>query len=521
MISTSNIIFRSVTYASNWCSWLITVPLLTYTCITSDFGTFPGHLDSIAIASNFVCILFGLLMQIHNLPIYLTGLFLMFSWIFLVIGIYHMILSNLAERYGRPHTDYKKMSSSISETVSTPKVELKQQLSLFLGCILPMFGVVATLAMIGAISKESSYLCTTFLNLVSKGVIAFTAMDTHSITLHSIRAQLTSEIAFNQRRREFVRYMFHETRIPLNSFTMGLDSLNTESMDQLDREVVQTMKVSSEYLERSLDSYLVMLDMEEGTFELSPTLFRSALIWEELGNFLNSKYSDKGLSVDIDFSKSKHMPYYLVGDVPCLLFAFRNLLGFALTRCSSPAVIHVEVECRSVHGDEDGDHLITVRFEDTGGPVEEKKLSLMLKPYGMLFAGDMLNDEGAGLSLAIASSIIRMHQGRVSIHRTEVGLSYGIGVQLPVTIRKESSGVRMQSSAFDLIRKNPTRIHPTGDKDFISSSNNKFLMKGKFFGGDVFDPGSLEDQIRIQEDNELLEKITGTTFRGDHVLRQW
>ena len=72
-------------------------------------------------------------------------------------------------------------------------------------------------------------------------------MDVHYEALQEVEKALAEEKRANEARREFMKYIFHEVRTPLNSLTMGLDILErSENLNESDIESLVMMKV---YLE--------------------------------------------------------------------------------------------------------------------------------------------------------------------------------------------------------------------------------------------------------------------------------
>ena len=51
-----------------------------------------------------------------------------------------------------------------------------------------------------------------------------------TLSLESVVMQFASERKVNERRRQFLRYVFHEVRVPLNTITMGITVLKDDAM---------------------------------------------------------------------------------------------------------------------------------------------------------------------------------------------------------------------------------------------------------------------------------------------------
>ena len=49
-----------------------------------------------------------------------------------------------------------------------------------------------------------------------------------TLSLESVVMQFAAERKVNDRRRQFLRYVFHEVRVPLNTITMGISVLKDD-----------------------------------------------------------------------------------------------------------------------------------------------------------------------------------------------------------------------------------------------------------------------------------------------------
>jgi signal transduction histidine kinase len=63
--------------------------------------------------------------------------------------------------------------------------------------------------------------------LIGMGVKLFFA---GTLSLESVVMQSAAERKLDDRRRQFLRYVFHEIRVPLNTITMGITVLKEEAM---------------------------------------------------------------------------------------------------------------------------------------------------------------------------------------------------------------------------------------------------------------------------------------------------
>jgi signal transduction histidine kinase len=71
--------------------------------------------------------------------------------------------------------------------------------------------------------------------------------------------------SINEARRNFLKYISHELRSPLNSLTIGIDILeNSEGRTESDLESLGLMKDASSFMSDTLNNVLSIQKIEEG-----------------------------------------------------------------------------------------------------------------------------------------------------------------------------------------------------------------------------------------------------------------
>lgn len=84
----------------------------------------------------------------------------------------------------------------------------------------------------------------------------------------------------------FLRYVFHEVRVPLNSVALGLQLLDSEHTSEQDRETITLMREATAFMAETLNDVLSLQKIEEGMLELEYKPFQpSNLVKAVMGNF--------------------------------------------------------------------------------------------------------------------------------------------------------------------------------------------------------------------------------------------
>mmetsp|Transcript_21743 Transcript_21743/g.31644 ORF Transcript_21743/g.31644 Transcript_21743/m.31644 type:complete len:864 (+) Transcript_21743:98-2689(+) len=431
-----------VTYAANWCSWIITVPLLMYTVLVPEFGRAPSSDDIKAIVSIFLTIATGFSMQFHGIDIYGTVILFVISSFTFVLALHYMLVSyKVSEKHYNEKVDSKGQECREEKH----RLELKYKLSTTLAVVMCLFPIVYLLAIFGVLNPNTTLMSYLVLDVVAKGFVAFTAMDSHLSVFYSVRSELETQIKANYRKRAFMRYMFHETRIPLNALAMSLDYFVSESAisqrlsdhtNTASKEALGTMVVATDYLEEALNSYLTMQQIEEGTLEMNLQEVNMREVWADVVDILSCKLQPKGISVDL--ASNSVFPVQVLADRRQITYAIKCLLNCAISRSSYGNVLSVSFSSlrgtprnNVVNRTSQDKYTVEISFQDSGSTLSEKEVEHFFDPYGALFTGDMLGESGSGLSPAIAYEIIALHNGIVELSvPSSGGLAYSIKLNL-------------------------------------------------------------------------------------------
>ena len=100
--------------------------------------------------------------------------------------------------------------------------------TIYLSVALPLFPIVFLLGWSNLVDPVNVVTIVTAMNFLCKHVFAMILTEFHMDKLDINRVAVIGEKAANAAWNQFVRYVFHEVRVPLNSLTMGLHLLKTQ-----------------------------------------------------------------------------------------------------------------------------------------------------------------------------------------------------------------------------------------------------------------------------------------------------
>jgi signal transduction histidine kinase len=104
------------------------------------------------------------------------------------------------------------------------------------------------------------------LSFFTKALVASVLMDFHIEVVDPHRFLLLEERRqADAKRNSFIRYVFHEVRVPFNSISMGLQLLDGQ-IPQV--EILEMMKDAANYMSETLNDVLTLQKIEEGGMTL-------------------------------------------------------------------------------------------------------------------------------------------------------------------------------------------------------------------------------------------------------------
>ena len=243
----------------------------------------------------------------------------------------------------------------------------------------------------------------------------FNSMATTTETLISSQRQLLYDVS-------------HELRSPLARLNVALDLLRRRVGEV---PALNRMEIDLQRLNETIGRLLTVAKLEA-----SSTLQNSARV--DLLDLVSSIAADADFEAQergsrVEVAESADLA--VLGDPSLLRSAIENVLRNALRFTAPGTPVEVLLQAApALNGDE---AVIVVRDHGPGVPPEE--LTRIFKPFYRLFASGGNDSNGAGLGLAIAERIVRLHGGRICATNIEGG-GLRVEIILPRMARNEKEG---------------------------------------------------------------------------------
>lgn len=226
-------------------------------------------------------------------------------------------------------------------------------------------------------------------------------------------AQTSSDAAqelgeLDRLRTGFVAAVSHDLRTPLTAMHAGLGLLEvqiTMRLNSEERRLLSSIRSSTEQLGLLIDDLLTVNQLQAGVLNLERELLDLRVVITGVVDTMYPLFAERQQTLDIDLPE----PLLLDGDVQRLEQVVTNVLGNAQRH--TPSGTRIALAATTV------DDTIHVTIHDDGPGIPPDKLQTIFERYHR--SGDQ---EGLGLGLSIARSIVELHGGQIW---AEGGLSSG------------------------------------------------------------------------------------------------
>ena len=242
---------------------------------------------------------------------------------------------------------------------------------------------------------------------------------------HAELAQQNEELArASQLKDDFLSVMSHELRTPLTTILCQAELLQEGIYGDLDDRqlpAVESIGQSGRELAVLINDILDFSQITQGKLVLTLAPVAVEMLCQESLRAIRPAAHEKQLRVT---SRIDAQVTDIQADKPRLRQVLRNLLGNAVKFTAAGGAIGLEV-----HGDP-AQRRLHFTVWDTGIGIAPADLERIFQPFEQLHSGLTREYEGAGLGLALAQRMVKLHGGEISVE-SEFGKGSRFTVSLP------------------------------------------------------------------------------------------
>ncbi len=210
----------------------------------------------------------------------------------------------------------------------------------------------------------------------------------------------------NQEKNRFLGMAAHDLRNPLHRILIYSDFLRAStSLSPSEKEFVEVIYTSSEFMSRLVDDLLDVAKIESGQLHLDRTAADIGALVARNVALNRTLAAQKGVEIEL---QAEPLPTALV-DTAKIEQVLNNLIGNAIK--FSPPGGRIEVRLTAT-GD---DFLIVVR--DQGPGIAPEDMPMLFQPFRHGRYGSA-GEKGSGLGLVIVKRIVEGHNGRIWVEST-------------------------------------------------------------------------------------------------------
>ncbi len=262
----------------------------------------------------------------------------------------------------------------------------------------------------------------------------------------------------NQAKGRFLANMSHEMRTPLNGVIAMADVLRETSLNESQREIVDTLGTSAHLLLAQIEDVLDMAKIEAGRVQIEQQPF-------DLGHLLSSTVKVvlpqaryKGLAVNTEIAPSAAR--WFAGDSHHLRQVLLNLLANAV-KFTERGQITLRVRISDVDP-----KFVMFEVEDTGIGISPDKQLAIFEPFAQADESITRVYGGTGLGTAIARQLVTLMGGQIGVV-SAVGNGSTFWFELPlqgaeptgIDLRAEiAASARLSSTAAAFAAQQPAKV---------------------------------------------------------------
>lgn len=264
---------------------------------------------------------------------------------------------------------------------------------------------IGTLCAIDHVTKELNDDQRNALSIVAKHVVNQLELRTKNIELAK-QKKIAERAVFAK--DSFLANMSHEIRTPLNAIIGFTDLLAQTTMDNVQRDYIESVQVAGENLLIIINDILDLSKIESGNLTIDAQSFNLKKTLKHIYNLLKVKASK---DIEVNLFLDADMPDVVIGDQGRLNQILVNLVGNSIKFTQEG---EVTVSVKKV-GETDDDYSLKFSVKDTGIGIQKDKLKTIFDRFTQAEESTTRTFGGTGLGLNIVKQLVELHKSEIHV----------------------------------------------------------------------------------------------------------
>jgi len=251
--------------------------------------------------------------------------------------------------------------------------------------------------------------------------VALILFTTFSIFL--ILSFYSKERLFARQVKDMVGNLTHEFMTPISSISLAGNMILNKSQKSGDVAISQfatAIKEENKKLQRQVDRLLQLAAVENSGFEYKKTNLDIHVLIEEAIQSMSFQIRQNEVNVATNFEAARSV---VLGDAYHLSDVFVNLLSNSIKYSVEKPAIWIETR--------NTDHQISISVSDNGIGIPGREYKKIFEKYYRIPTGNMHNTKGFGIGLYYIKTVVKAHQGSISV-KSESGKGSTFTIVLPI-----------------------------------------------------------------------------------------
>jgi len=232
----------------------------------------------------------------------------------------------------------------------------------------------------------------------------------------------------NSAQKLFLRFIFHEVRVPFHSLVLGLDCLAGMEEIKPHQELIQSLVQSAEMIDRTLNDVLMLSRLEDGKLDLEATPFSLHKMARSTLKSFAPMFENKRIELLLQVDPT--LPPLLHGDEHRISQILANLVSNAIKFSKEQQLITVVM--KTVDQSKSSCYF-EIKVQDEGIGMSEEDQKLLFSPYSQIRPHETQQGRGSGLGLSIVKHIVELHDGKIKVASTPgKGSTFTVTLKLPI-----------------------------------------------------------------------------------------